>query len=71
MATVEDIKTRVKQEGYDERAVADGARSLTTHCEGLSGQPGLTHSRVVEIGRPRAATDGSEPTMRQVPARVH
>jgi hypothetical protein len=35
MATVEDIKKRLKQEGYDERAVADGGRSLTTQLRGL------------------------------------
>jgi hypothetical protein len=29
MATIEDIKKRLKQEGYDERVVTDGRRSLT------------------------------------------
>jgi hypothetical protein len=35
MATVEDIKKRLRQEGYDERAVADGGPSLTTQLRGL------------------------------------
>jgi hypothetical protein len=35
MATVEDIKKRLKQESYDERAVADGGGSLTTQLRGL------------------------------------
>jgi hypothetical protein len=35
MATVDDIRKRLKQEGYDERAVADGRRSLTTQLRGL------------------------------------
>lgn len=34
MTTVEDIKKRLKQEGYDERVV-DGGRSLTTQLRGL------------------------------------
>jgi hypothetical protein len=35
MATVEDIKKRLKQEGYDERVVADGGRLLMTQLKGL------------------------------------
>ena len=35
MATIEDIKKRLKQEGYDERVVTDGGRSLTTQLRGL------------------------------------
>jgi hypothetical protein len=35
MATVDDIRKRLKQEGYDERAVVDGGRSLTTQLRGL------------------------------------
>ena len=44
MATVDDIRKRLKREGYDERAVLDGGPSLTTQLRGLSGQPGLTRS---------------------------
>jgi hypothetical protein len=35
LTTIEDIKKRLKQEGYDERVVADGGRSLTTQLKGL------------------------------------
>jgi hypothetical protein len=35
MATIEDIKKRLKQEGYDERVVTDGGRSLTMQLRGL------------------------------------
>ena len=35
MATIDDIRKRLKQEGYDERVVADGGRSLTTQLRGL------------------------------------
>ena len=35
MATVDDIRKRLKHEGYDERAVTDGGRSLTTQLRGL------------------------------------
>jgi hypothetical protein len=35
MATVEDIRKRLKQEGYDERVVLDGGRSLTAQLRGL------------------------------------
>ena len=42
MATIEDIKKRLKQEGYDQRAVADGGPCLTMQIRGLiSGRPGL------------------------------
>jgi len=30
MTTVEDIKKRLKQEGYDEKVMADGGPALTT-----------------------------------------
>jgi hypothetical protein len=35
MATVNDIRKRLKLEGYDERVVLDGGRSLTTQLKGL------------------------------------
>ena len=35
MATIEDIKQRLKQEGYDQRAVADGGPCLTMQIRGL------------------------------------
>jgi hypothetical protein len=35
MVTIDDIKKRLKQEGYDERAVADGGPSLTTQLRRL------------------------------------
>ena len=41
MATVDDIRKRLKQEGYDERAVADGGRSLTTQLRGLIRAAGI------------------------------
>jgi hypothetical protein len=41
MATVEDIRKRLKQEGYDERTVADGGRSLTTQLRGLMRAAGV------------------------------
>jgi hypothetical protein len=41
MATVENIKKRLKQEGYDERAVADGGPSLTTQLRGLIRAAGI------------------------------
>jgi hypothetical protein len=37
MSTIEDIKKRLKQEGYDERVVTDGGRSLTMQLRGLIG----------------------------------
>jgi hypothetical protein len=37
MATIEDIKKRLKQEGYDERVVTDGGRSLTMQLRGFIG----------------------------------
>ena len=41
MATVDDIRKRLKQEGYDERVVLDGGRSLTTQLRGLIRAAGL------------------------------
>ena len=41
MATIDDIRKRLKQEGYDERVVADGGRSLTTQLRGLIRAAGL------------------------------
>jgi hypothetical protein len=35
LATIEDIKKRLKQEGYDQRAVADGGPSLTMQLRRL------------------------------------
>lgn len=35
MTTIDDIKKRLKQEGYDDRVVADGGPSLTTQLRGL------------------------------------
>jgi methanogenic corrinoid protein MtbC1 len=35
MTTVEDIKKRLKQEGYDEKVVADGGPALTTQLREL------------------------------------
>jgi hypothetical protein len=34
MTTIDDIKKRLKQEGYDERVI-DGGRSLTVQLRGL------------------------------------
>ncbi len=36
MATVDDIRKRLKQEGYDERVVLDGGRLLTAQLRRLS-----------------------------------
>jgi hypothetical protein len=35
MATIDDIKKHLKREGYDERVVTEGGRSLTTQLRGL------------------------------------
>jgi hypothetical protein len=35
MATIDDIKKRLKREGYDERVVTEGGRSLTGQLRGL------------------------------------
>jgi hypothetical protein len=35
MATIDDIKKHLKREGYDERVVTEGGRSLMTQLRGL------------------------------------
>jgi hypothetical protein len=47
MATIEEIKKRLKQEGYDARVVADGGRSLTTQLKELikAARADAQHSR--------------------------
>ena len=44
MTTFDDIRKQLKREGYDDRVVADGGRSLTTQLKGLIRTAGLTHS---------------------------
>jgi hypothetical protein len=35
MTSIDDIQKQLKREGYDEKVVADGGRSLTTQLRGL------------------------------------
>jgi hypothetical protein len=41
MATIDDIKKRLKREGYDERVVTEGGRSLTLQLRELIRTSGL------------------------------
>jgi hypothetical protein len=72
MTTVDDIRKRLKQESYDERAVADGGRSLTTQLRGLirtvesDAQPDVGDRKVQS-----APPDRREPAMRRSPDRVN
>jgi hypothetical protein len=52
MATVDDIRKRLKEEGYDERAVADGGRSLTTQLRGLIRTAGADAEPGIEDRKP-------------------
>ena len=73
MATVDDIRKRLKHEGYDERAVADGGRSLTTQLRGIIKAAGADAQPGVGPGKPRARgrPTGDRAVTSQGPGRVH
>jgi hypothetical protein len=73
MATVDDIRKRLKYEGYDERAVADGGRSLTTQLRGIIRAAGADAKPGAGPGKPRARgrPTGDRAVTSQGPGRVH
>jgi hypothetical protein len=73
MATVNDIRKRLKHEGYDERAVADGGRSLTTQLRGIIRAAGADAQPGVGPGKPgaRGRPPGDRAVTSQGPGRVH
>ena len=52
MATVDDIRKRLKQEGYDERVMLDGGRSLTAQLRGLI-KTAATNAQLLKKARRR------------------
>lgn len=70
MATVDDIRKRLKNEGYDERAVADGGRSLTTQLRGIIRAAGADAQPGVGPGKPGGRPTGDRAATSQGPGRV-